>query len=592
MRSLVFALAALTTVMVAPRQTQAFCGFFVAPGDKPLYNDATMVALMREGTRTALTMSNTYKGPAADFAMVVPVPVVLQKEQVRVLNKSVFTRIETLSAPRLVEYWEQDPCNPYPPPPPMAPPMPNAGMKPSVKSAGPDAGYGVTIEAKFEVGEYQILILSAKESGGLESWLHDNKYNIPKGASAALAPYIKEQMKFFVAKIDVKKVQMDTQGVAQLSPLRFHYESTDFRLPVRLGLLNASGRQDLIVFLLSKQSRYEVANYPNVFIPTNLEVSDDTRKAFAPFYAALFDEAVSKGQGKGIVTEYAWTTPFYPQGFGGMKCDPCPPEPLTDNTDLASLGGDALYGMGGPPQPPMPPPGPGPGPGKGPMPMPMKKPGWGWGGGFNVVLTRLHARYDANSLSEDLIFKTADAIVGGREHVVDDKGNIEKGAQPAPMNNFQARYIIRHKWAGAIKCQNPQRGVWGGPPGTWGAPPPPAPAKGLASVVRGTIKLATYLKAGMPTFDVKLPGPLAIPPPPLPSSSVPPEDAGPAPSPSAIEDASTPPPMGSASAAPSVAPVGPSARGCGCTVPGAGSALGLGAAGLALAVSIARRRRR
>src|SRR5437868_4679194 len=75
-------LTALTAVS-APREAQAFCGFYVAPGDKPLTNDASMVALMREGTRTVISMSNNYKGPAANFAMVVPVPVVLQKENVK-----------------------------------------------------------------------------------------------------------------------------------------------------------------------------------------------------------------------------------------------------------------------------------------------------------------------------------------------------------------------------------------------------------------------------------------------------------------------------------------------------------------------------
>jgi hypothetical protein len=42
--------------------------------------------------------------------MVVPVPVVLQKEQVKTLPHDVFDRVDQLSAPRLVEYWEQDPC--------------------------------------------------------------------------------------------------------------------------------------------------------------------------------------------------------------------------------------------------------------------------------------------------------------------------------------------------------------------------------------------------------------------------------------------------------------------------------------------------
>ena len=64
---------------------------------------------MRKGNRTVMTMSNNYQGPPENFAMVVPVPVVLQKEDVKTLPADVFDRVDSLSAPRLVEYWEQDP---------------------------------------------------------------------------------------------------------------------------------------------------------------------------------------------------------------------------------------------------------------------------------------------------------------------------------------------------------------------------------------------------------------------------------------------------------------------------------------------------
>ena len=66
---------------------------------------------MREGTRTVLSMQNNYKGPPDEFAMVVPVPVVLQKENVKTLPRELFAKVEQLGAPRLVEYWEQDPCH-------------------------------------------------------------------------------------------------------------------------------------------------------------------------------------------------------------------------------------------------------------------------------------------------------------------------------------------------------------------------------------------------------------------------------------------------------------------------------------------------
>jgi hypothetical protein len=512
MRKPLAAAVLLGSVALTPNAA-AFCGFYVAPGDAPLYADATMVALMREGTRTALSMSNNYKGPAADFAMVVPVPVVLQKENVKTLDKGIFQKLEALSAPRLVEYWEQDPC-----PKPVEVedraydklvPAPMAAAAPG---GGGGKGYGVKIEAQFAVGEYEVVILSASQSDGLERWLRDNKYNIPKGAAEALAPYIKEQMKFFVAKVDITKVKMDDKGVAVLSPLRVAYESQDFRLPVRLGLLNAQGKQDLIVWVLSRKGRYEVANYKNAFIPTNIDVVDDTRKAFGPFYAALFDATLEKHGNKAVVTEYAWTT---------SSCDPCPTPPLVDN-DLATLGGDVLLGMraaksqddpfgsppGGPPSRPL-----------------GGSPGVGGMGGFyggasqRVVLTRLHTRYDASTLTEDLVFKDAEPVVGGREFMqIASKDpsspvyELEKGARKDAFNNFQARYAIRHPWTGPIACANPRRGVWGGPPHDPSkphAPSSPVPATGLAAAPRGEVKLASYVQSPVAELDLKLDAPRA-----------------------------------------------------------------------------------
>src|SRR6185312_11897374 len=88
----------------------AFCGFYVAGSGQQLTNDATQVVLMRMGTRTVLAMQNNYKGPPDAFAMVVPVPVVLHEGDVKTLAKDVFAHVEQMGAPRLVEYWEQDPC--------------------------------------------------------------------------------------------------------------------------------------------------------------------------------------------------------------------------------------------------------------------------------------------------------------------------------------------------------------------------------------------------------------------------------------------------------------------------------------------------
>ena len=53
-------------------------------------------------------MLNDYKGDE-EFALVVPVPRVLEREQIHVGDKALFERIDAYSAPRLAEYHDDDP---------------------------------------------------------------------------------------------------------------------------------------------------------------------------------------------------------------------------------------------------------------------------------------------------------------------------------------------------------------------------------------------------------------------------------------------------------------------------------------------------
>src|SRR5215471_2557646 len=181
---------ALVLTSLPSRPARAFCGFFVAGSDAKLTNNASQVVLMRKGNRTVMTMSNNYQGPPENFAMVVPVPVVLQKENVKTLPFDVFDRVDSLSAPRLVEYWEQNPCEP-----PMLMPMSRTSTLSwqdivAVPRKSRARDLGVKVETQFVAGEYEVVILSATDSAGLETWLRQERYNIPPGAAAALAPYI------------------------------------------------------------------------------------------------------------------------------------------------------------------------------------------------------------------------------------------------------------------------------------------------------------------------------------------------------------------------------------------------------------------
>ena len=472
------AVLSLCVVAAWPASSRAFCGFYVSGADASLYNNATMVVMMREGTRTVLSMQNNYQGPPEDFAMVVPVPVVLQKDNVKTLPRQIFARVDKLAAPRLVEYWEQDPCQPWVVAEMAGAPSAFRARKMSDNAEARDE-LGVKIEAQFKVAEYDIVILSAKDSSGLDKWLRKNKYNIPKGAEKVLRPYVEQNTKFFVAKVDVEKVTFEN-GRAVLSPLRFHYDARTFTLPVRLGLLNSGGEQDLIVHVLAKGQRYEVANYKNASIPTNIRVEDSVREGFGGFYNALFERTLEKNPGA-VVTEYSWDA---------TTCDPCPEPPLTPQ-ELMTLGGDVVTPGATDSYSDIP----------GVIPRktrPAFRP-------YGFVLTRLHYRYGKDGLDEDLVFRAAGPIVGGRG-MPDRNGDLaERRAEASPVNNFQGRYVILHPWEGPVQCENPQRGMWGGPPGRFEPKPFAAPSNMLegAGTPARINQLPSLIQTDIPELGLK-----------------------------------------------------------------------------------------
>jgi hypothetical protein len=201
-------------------------------------------------------------------------------------------------------------------------------------------------------------------------------------------------------------------GVAVLAPLRFHYDSDKFELPVRLGLVNSSGSQDLIVHVIAR-GRYEVANRPSVTIPTNLDVKASVQPVFGAFYADLVERTFKKNP-TAAITEFAWQGALPPpqsmveSGIYGVTCDPCPPPHPMDDPLARFLGADVLPGIKTDAQ--------------------VAK------FAAETTITRLHLRYTKESLTDDLVFKQVEPIHGGIPGV--------KATEAAKTNRFQGRYVI------------------------------------------------------------------------------------------------------------------------------------------------------
>ena len=264
-----------------------FCGFYVAKADTKLFNKASQVALVRLDDKTVMTMANDFRGDPKEFAIVIPVPTFLERDQIHVGDKALLDHLDAYSAPRLVEYFDGDPCLPrYPEALSMG-----AAQAPAAKMAR-EKSLGVTVEARYTIGEYDILILSARESTGLETWLTQNGYRIPPGASPVLGSYIKQGMRFFVAKVNLK--EQAKLGFQYLRPLQVAYESPKFMLPIRLGTVNADGPQELFVYALTRKGRVETTNYRTVRLPSGMDLPVYVKQKFPDFYKAMFAEQVRR----------------------------------------------------------------------------------------------------------------------------------------------------------------------------------------------------------------------------------------------------------------------------------------------------------
>jgi len=374
--------------LLIANSAQAFCGFYVAKADASLFNNKSEVIMVRNGTRNVITMSSDFRGDLSEFAMVVPVPTVLAEKDIRVVERRIFNVLNDYSAPRLVNYYDNNPCGYdmrlYEDYPTMS------GIAKSESLSEVDfktvAKSSVRIEAQYDIDEYNIIILSAKESDGLQLWLEANGYKVPETARQVLEPYVRSNMKFFLVKVNLEKVK--NRNSEYLRPIQIRFDHAKFMLPLRLGMANSNGSQDMIVYALTTEGRVECTNYRTVKMPTDRNIPLYVEPKFGDFYKSLFEKTYKQEGRNAVFLEYAWNVSPYT----AVKCDPCVGPPPV-NYDFVEAGAD-----------------------------------WITQGNFNqtIFFTRLHVRYSRDKFPSDLQF------------------------QVTPNNeNFQCRYVMTYPASGS-----------------------------------------------------------------------------------------------------------------------------------------------
>jgi len=573
------ALLGLGLSLTAAAPAHAFPGFLASKKSTDIKVHSTQMVVMKKGNATAVSVMPDYEGSLEPFAMVLVVPGDVTADRVTTLNREYVDRLDALSAPRFHEYWEQDPCDPGPVEQEW-----QRNMKADSGSAFLGGGempqgtqkvakeLSLDVEAKKKEGEYSFSLLGKDDQ--VTAWLKSKGYTAPAGADQAVAPYLQAGMRLVVAQVDPNRVELVGGDRAQLSPIRFWTEQPYDTIPDRVGLLNAPDKQELIVYVLDTEQRFESKNYNNLFPPTNVEVDFAVKERIGEFYNALGDLIEAKTPSS-FLLEYAWPS----EGCG----EPCATEPL-QIAELLSLGGDVFEQSVSKED-------------KNPKPPELTKEEkdafkeatkelkpkerkekekqakedrqtvatrQALVARHKYVVSRLHYRYDAKSLPNDpKIGAASGAVEGGVATPKGQKAEAPTDVKPASANKFQVRYNNFHPWVPVIQCPNPERYRWGKAPRDYRGLRKTWIAEDLTRKSRTQIKPTEVVKTPIPSLG--------------------------------LSGVATPAPAGSASVdggADAGADASKASGKCGCSVPGATSPSSLWSVlGALSALAVFRRRR-
>jgi hypothetical protein len=528
-----WSLALLVSLWLAAAPARAFPGVFAGKGQAKRLSNATQVVLMQKGDHTVVSVWSDYEGPLDRFAIVLPVPADVKVSEVRTLKRDAIDHLDEISAPRFHEFWEMDPCEQGAPEQEWERDMTVKESSPNFLAGGtPDMSGSsnaklppemlLDLTPEFKDGEYAFRVFP--KLSALKSYLGGRGLSLPQGSEAPLAHYESAGMQMLVADVATSKVELAGARRALLSPIRFSTR-LPYVLPSTLGLISAGGKQELLMYVLHPTDRFEVANYPNVYPPTNVNVDPSIKERIGDFYAGVHDALLAKDP-KGVLVEYAWPTV--------KRCgEPCPNAPLKIH-ELLSLGADVLETDV-------------PEADKNPKPADatdaekeqLKEADrelrvrleeqrkevarrQALLARNTYVITRLHHRYDAQTLAADIELKAAGAVKGGVGVPAGPAAELPGAVEAAPENRLQVRYSVGYPSKKVVQCEAPQRWRWGIPPASYRGLRKTWTARDLAYKKRDRFKLADVVKSSVPVLGI------AAAPPPVEEAAAPAAASAPA----------------------------------------------------------------
>lgn len=279
---------AATLSALAPWTAEALPAVLVGAAPLKIRNHRSHLVVVQDGPRITLDLQIDVLAVPMDLAIVVPIHGDVDPSSLETLDRRLFDRLDRLTAPRLVQVWEQDPCAAPTPPAPVAPPRDER-------------------PATIIKGEYDFASLGRIGAGELEAWLRERGFPLTDAHTAALADHFAAGASFVVARVDRRQVHFDVRGNAVLSPFRVAFTPAgDWRVPLRAGLGHTLGHQDVVIHTIAPGPAV-LGDPPASPMLAGLALRPAAADRFAAVYAALFAAAQ---QGAAAIREH--TAPLEP----------------------------------------------------------------------------------------------------------------------------------------------------------------------------------------------------------------------------------------------------------------------------------------
>jgi hypothetical protein len=284
--------ALLIICISSSNSAYAVSAFFLSDISKKLTYENSVMVVSRDENRTVITLAPHYKYDGQALGILIPVPNLVSKTQIRFGSAELVEKIVDYTAPRIVPYQELDLCK-------------SADQQIERKLLIDKIGFskGVAQPEVLNADALQIDLIKAEDFSetSVASFLHDKGFEVNKLQEPILKTYQDAGVEFILVSYNGG----DADKGAIIPPIQIAYESGNFILPLGLSSDVGAAAQDLTLIMLSREGLVVPKSLPVKPIGTGLDLPFYAVSEFEQSYQAIFDQALTSDNFQSMFLEYS-----------------------------------------------------------------------------------------------------------------------------------------------------------------------------------------------------------------------------------------------------------------------------------------------